>query len=251
MDNSILYIIIALIVGVVFGKLDTVFTGSLKKGREAKKEQALAQEVEHLKQELERQKQIPAQPAPERLSALRVSLDEKQAWMVEIDGTACRPENINSEQRTRLINVLVQIRPWIDAKPVPAKIEMPAPAAPAHPVPSTPVPSASVPSASAASNLPPSPLRASIIGGLRSVVDTGKANPPSGLVSVVSLIDSVLQKQLAGTPLASRQIRMEEGPKGEVLVYVGAARYSGIDSVPDPEIVAAIKQAIAEFNREK
>ena len=83
------------------------------------------------------------------------------------------------------------------------------------------------------------------------MVDTGKANPPSGLVSVISLIDSVLQKQLAGTPLASRQIRMEEGPKGEVLVYVGAARYSGIDSVPDPEIVAAIKQAIAEFNREK
>lgn len=246
MDNSILYIIIALIVGVVFGKLDTVFTGSLKKGREEKKEQALAQEVEHLKQELERQKQIPAQPAPERLSALRVSLDEKQAWMVEIDGIACRPETINSEQRTRLINVLVQIRPWIDAKPVPVKTEMPAPAtsAPA-------APARSVPSAPAASNLPPSPLRASIIGGLRSVVDTGKANPPSGLVSVVSLIDSVLQKQLAGTPLASRQIRLEEGPKGEVLVYVGAARYSGIDSVPDPEIVAAIKQAIAEFNREK
>lgn len=242
MDNPILYIVIAAIAGIVLGKLDTVFTGSLKKSREAKKEQALQQDIEQLKQELERAKQQPAAPRPENKPALQIALTESGEWVVEIDGAPVQPGTINADQRARLIGVLGQVRPLVEAKPVASQAVQPAPA-PASAGQSAPL---SAPQASSP-NLPPSPLRASLVGGLRSTIN--KPEPAPSPLSVVALIDDILQKQIAGTPLASRQIRLEEGTTGEVLVHVGTTRYAGIDSVPDPEIQAAIHKAINEFNK--
>lgn len=253
MDNPILYIIIAAIAGIIFGKLDTLFTNNLKKNREAKKEQALQQEIEHLTQALEhaRQQASAPQTQPDKKSALRIAQTETGAWVVEIDGVAARPETISVEQRSRLIAVLTQARPLVEAKPLSLKTTQPL----ANPesMPSTPAaaPAAMppLPSASSQPNLPPSPMRANLISGLRSVMDTKKTDPAPGLLSVVALIDEVLQKQIAGTPLAGRQVRLEQGATGEVLVFVGTTRYPGIDNVPDPEIQAAIRSAIAEFNK--
>jgi hypothetical protein len=251
MENLILYIVIA-IAGIILGKLDTVFTNSLKRGREAKKEQVLQVEIERLKDEIERLRAQPAPAQPEPKSALRLAPHESGGWVVEIDGQPVRPETISAEQRARLISLLGQIRPLVEAKPVQMSAPAPSPAPTAAPArapvpPPAPAPATPIarPAASAPSNLPPSPLRASLI----SAMSDTKASPPPGLVSVVSLIDNVLQKQIAGTPLASRQVRLEQGISGEVLVFVGTTRYAGIDSVPDPEIQAAIRRAIEEFNK--
>lgn len=65
--------------------------------------------------------------------------------------------------------------------------------------------------------------------------------------SIVSQIDSVLQTRLVGTPLEERGIFLTESPEGGVAVYVGLTRYHGIDEVPDPEIKAAIRAAIKEW----
>lgn len=65
--------------------------------------------------------------------------------------------------------------------------------------------------------------------------------------SIVSQIDGVLQARLAGTPLEDRGIFLAQSREGMVNVYVGLTRYSGVDEVPDPEIKAAIRAAIAEW----
>jgi Na+-translocating ferredoxin:NAD+ oxidoreductase RnfG subunit len=256
MDNPILYIIIAAIAGIIFGKLDTVFTNNLKKNREAKKEQALHQEIEQLTKALEQAREQARQqvsvPQPEGKSALRIAQSESGVWVVEIDGVPTRPETISVEQRTRLIALLTQARPLVEAKPLSLRTTQPlanpesVPPAPSSPASMPPQPASS---ASSQPNLPPSPMRANLISGMRAMMDTKKTDPAPGLLSVVALIDEVLQKQIAGTPLASRQIRLEQGATGEVLVHVGTTRYPGIDSVPDPEIQAAIRNAIAEFNK--
>jgi hypothetical protein len=67
--------------------------------------------------------------------------------------------------------------------------------------------------------------------------------------SIVGLIDEVLQKKLENSPLAAKNIRLEEGSVGEVVVFVGAMRYSGIDAVPEGEIKSIIQEAIAEWNK--
>ena len=42
---------------------------------------------------------------------------------------------------------------------------------------------------------------------------------------------------------------MMESPSGGVSVYVGVNRYEGIDEVPDDAIKAAIRTAIAEWEK--
>jgi hypothetical protein len=40
---------------------------------------------------------------------------------------------------------------------------------------------------------------------------------------------------------------LTQSPEGGVIVYVGLTKYMGVDSVPDPEIKAAIRAAISEW----
>jgi hypothetical protein len=65
----------------------------------------------------------------------------------------------------------------------------------------------------------------------------------------VGQINDVLQARIAGTSLAARLVRLGETPDGGVLVFIGTSKYEGIDAVPDPEVVAAIRAAIAEWEK--
>lgn len=57
----------------------------------------------------------------------------------------------------------------------------------------------------------------------------------------------MLQARLVGTPLEERGIFLTQSPEGGVMVYVGLTKYMSIDDVPDAEIKAAIRAAIAEW----
>jgi hypothetical protein len=65
--------------------------------------------------------------------------------------------------------------------------------------------------------------------------------------SVAAQVDAILQKKLTGTPLGARGIRLMEFPDKGMVVLVGLEKYNEVDSVPDPEIRALIKQAVAEW----
>jgi hypothetical protein len=183
---------------------------------------------------------------PEEHTALKVTLDKNLAWHLEVDGARIAPDELTTEQRARLVNIIVQIRPWIDGKPAPA-VSAPAP---------IPVPAAAPPPAVAPVSTKPAQqgekdkTKLSIGRGFRSLMANDlkvieNTRPPS----IVTMIDDFLQKRLAASPLANREIHLEEGSLGEVIVFVGKTRYAGVDEVPDPEIQTMIKAAIKDWEK--
>ena len=64
---------------------------------------------------------------------------------------------------------------------------------------------------------------------------------------MVGQIDAILQTRIAGTPLGERGIRLMDSGQGGAAIYIGLQRYPGLGDVPDPEVQAAIKAAIAEW----
>jgi hypothetical protein len=94
------------------------------------------------------------------------------------------------------------------------------------------------------------PIKADLGNSLRNLIKTD-AKPQEAIKppSIVTMIDSVLQAKVPGTKFAAMGVRLEEGSLGEVIVFVGADRYPGIDAVPDPEVQALIRSAIADWEK--
>lgn len=245
--QAVIFIVIALVIGYGFGIVDSRFTAALRK---------------------KNQKPAPA-PTPEPVvvehnrpgeqTVLEVTLERASKWHLELDGVRLDdPAAVPAEKRQRLVNIIVQIRPWLEGKLAAAAPEIPA--APAAPAPAaaavpavetaavkTTAPAVPTQAAPAAEALKLNAMRgfgSMIAGDSRKVVETRPT-------SIVSMIDAVLQTNLASSPLKDRGIRLEENPGGGVVVWVGVQRYDGIDAVPDPVIVAAIRGAIAEWEQNK
>lgn len=179
-------------------------------------------------------------------------------WQVFLDGKSIRPESLSAEERARLLSIVVQMRPWLDAKVA----QTPAPAAPSLPAPvaspiinspsaaymalSTPKPAPPPPAAPVSSK--PQPV-APVPVTLQSAFGARKpASAPPPMLSIVSMIDDILQQDIADTELVQRGLRLESGPYGEVIVVLDDNKYEGVDSVPDPQIRAVIQRAITKFN---
>lgn len=75
------------------------------------------------------------------------------------------------------------------------------------------------------------------------------AQKPVPRLSIVEQIDEVLQEMLGASELAGRAIRLAEDPASGVVVRVGAEQYGDIDAVPDPEVRAIIRKAVAEWEQ--
>jgi hypothetical protein len=169
---------------------------------------------------------------PAKDSLLRLSLDQAGRPLLDLDGRSVNAAALSPEQRKRLIELMVTMRPWIEAAPAPAQsrpVSAPQPALrPAPPV-------ASVPSAR------PGPAP---VAGV-------PAGPPeiAAPTTMVGQIDAILQARLAASPLATRGVRLIESPDGGVSVMVGLQRFAGVGEVPDAEVQAAIRAAIAEWEK--
>src|SRR5574341_1809616 len=155
---------------------------------------------------------------------------------LDLDGVRADISSLTADQRKRLIEMLTLIRPWLEGRAAPA----PAPATPAHlrtqPGPATPSPSPSAPR--------PEPQPVAPSPTAPSEKDQKSAPPATG---IVGQIDSILQARLVGTPLEGRGIFLSNSPQGGVIVNVGLQKFNGIDEVTDPEIKAALRAAIAEW----
>ncbi len=64
---------------------------------------------------------------------------------------------------------------------------------------------------------------------------------------MIGQIDAILQAKLVGTPLATRGVRLVESANGGAMVVVGLNRYAEVGDVPDPDVQAVIRAAIAEW----
>lgn len=189
---------------------------------------------------------IENKPAPEPVSVkvddpgiLRIK-NEGGYLALDLDGTRVDTNSLSAEQRKRLIEMLTLMRPWLEGRPTAAPVNSPAMTA-SQPTPIGPGPQAaplSSPSTSPPASQPAESRPTTIAKEDRPIASAG---------SIVTQIDSILQARLAGTPLEDRGIFLSQSPEGGVMVYVGLTKYMGIDEVPDPEIKAAIRAAITDW----
>lgn len=139
---------------------------------------------------------------------------------LEMDGQKIENgKNIQPEQRRRLVNLLLDLRPWLETGSV--------------------TPGTTVRERPASRSSKPASEKA----------DAGK--PIAEPTSIVEQVDEILQARLEGTPLAAQGVRLQETPGGGVAIFVGLNKYDGIEEVPDKGIQAAIRQAIAEWERNR
>jgi hypothetical protein len=174
---------------------------------------------------------------------------ENGSIALDLDGSRVNPASLSADQRKRLIDMLSIMRPWLEGRAASASASTP----PTRTLPPAPSESASISErletfAGAPVQPPPSPSQAvPPLTTPRPSTIAKEDRPSAPANSIVSQIDSVLQARLEGTPLGDRGIFLTQSPEGGVIVYVGLTRYNGVDEVPDPEIKAAIRGAISEW----
>jgi hypothetical protein len=67
-------------------------------------------------------------------------------------------------------------------------------------------------------------------------------------LNLAAEIDQLLQIHVRASPEFSRRlIRVESAPDGTLRFRIDEGRYSGIDEIPDPQVLALIKATIAEW----
>jgi hypothetical protein len=176
-----------------------------------------------------------ALPAPIKVddAGLMRIKSENGFLTLDLDGTRVNTSALSGDQRKRLVEMLTLIRPWLEGKPAPA----PAASLSPQPMSVAPIPSAQ--------SVNPQPTANSSAPQTATIAKEDRPAAPA--TSIVGQIDSVLQEQLAGTPLEERGIFLAQSPDGGVMVYVGLTKYMAIDDVPDAEIKAAIRRAITEW----
>jgi len=166
--------------------------------------------------------------------------NENGAITLDLDGVRANPPALFPEQRKRLIEMLNVMRPWLENRPAPMPPPPPSTPLRAMPVADTrqgvPVNTSSV-SQPVPPNLTPAPA------------PKKDDKPATAPMSMVGQINAILQLRIASTKLAEQGVTMIESPSGGVYVYVGLNKFEGVDAVPDEDIKAAIRAAIAEWER--
>ena len=157
---------------------------------------------------------------------LSINRSSSNSLVLELDGqTISNKDELTADNKRLLVNLLVEVRPWLETTV----------STPITPQAETQSDHVDIQSQTASQTIPPI-----------STTSPPSTSAPSA-ESIVSQIDTVLQSRLAASSLAKKGIRLRESPAGGVRVYVGLEKYEGIDAIPDPEIKAFIRQAVAEW----
>jgi len=190
----------------------------------------------------QKRRSTPRQPLPNSINKLAKDGDvevfgawrtgSNKIWM-ELDGKRVdNQEALLPEQRQRLLNLVLDLRPWLEmARP-----------------------------ASSDTGTAPQPVRQATPepGVAAQPVQTqndknafaGEANMPApAFMSIIEQINKVLQAKLATSVFKDRGIRLTEGSGGIVIIKDGTNSYEGIDTVPDPEVKTLIQQAVADWEK--
>jgi hypothetical protein len=181
------------------------------------------------------------EPAPVQKSpAVDGDIEILRAWQnrsgktwLEMDGQRLEnKEAMQAEQKKKLLGLVLDLRPWLDAPPASASAPIPAPK---PQIQETPRPVISRPSIF--SPRPPKEQKPK------------EEKPKVNLKSIVEQVDEVLQQKLTGTIFEEQDIHLLEGPAGAVIVQIKNDKFEGIDAVPNPEIKELIRQAVTEWEK--
>lgn len=190
----------------------------------------------------------PASPpvASDETPIMDVSMAPDGGLRLKMDGQRVNTSTIDTEQRKRLIAILTQMRPWLEA-PKPAPLPPQPQPAPATTQNATSEQKTSPPQVASSSKKTITPAPAADERPTAPPPAEDDDEPAPASQSLVAQIDSVLQARLAGTELAEKGIRLQESPEGGVLVWVGISKYESIDAVPDEQIKSTLRAAIKEW----
>jgi hypothetical protein len=141
--------------------------------------------------------------------------------------------NLKSAERKRLIRMLNELHVWLAQEPLP-EVE--------KAVLGAKMPSLEFKVAPESPNLLLNPVDA-IVTAIQS--DAPKVDLSSA--SIVQQINAILQTKLAETNMKDKAIRLMELPNKGMVVLIGLDQYEGIDAVPDPEVQAILREAVAEW----
>ncbi len=217
-------------ISIIVVGIATLFVGyfvGLFEGRGQKNKKGAQSKPEDIKT------QPPVFITPKENSLLNLRLDNNNHLQLEVDGQRADANQLMPQQRKRLIDLMVMMRPWIDASaPKPS-------APPAKPPPAAPI----------AAPISQPIQRPAISASVSTPKKETKKEEATGPTTMVGQIDAILQEHLASSPLANRAIRLFEPPEGGVIVMVGLNKYNGVNDVPDPEVQAVIRGAIAEWEK--
>jgi hypothetical protein len=243
-----IFYVLAGLIGVIIGWFIGFLDSNL---RTSKKLRVIENNAEMMIEEAERKvaqlkkDHAEANPAQDDPGLLRLKRTNGH-YLLELDGVPA-PSELTLDMRKRLIELITVFRLWLD----PAQFSAPLP------------PSA----ASASRPAEPDPIREAVYGSSlpvqpepkpapeaisRPVIPQPKKPEPEkkfASLSIVQQIDSILQEHLENSPLARRGIRLQESMQGGVEVYMGLQKFETVDDVPDGEIKAAIRSAIAEWEK--
>ena len=231
MQDSPLILIGVSLAALFFGYFFGLFEGRGQGYKKRKNEEEVAKAA---KLPFETMLPPPSPPvAPAENSLLKIILDEQQQPRLDLDGQHVDISALAPDQRKRLIDLMLMMRPWAEGRAASG------PAAPSKPAPQ--------PAASMSATVQPlvSRLRTAPVAAAPIAVAVSEVAP----TSMVGQIDAILQARLVGTSLANQGIRLIESAKGGALVVVGPNHYEGVGEVPEPEVQAAIRAAIAEWEQ--
>jgi hypothetical protein len=227
---TILYIFLAVIVGWFIGFLDS----NLRTSKKIEAAEMKMKEAEKKIAEAEQNSQSTLQDDP---GLLRLKINDGR-FTLEVDGTLV-PREISPDRKKRLIELVTILRQWLDSGQ-----SVPVASQPAAPVQVQPAPDP-------VQVVVPVPVASPLQPLLQPLFPPKKPEPEKDIksLSIVQQIDTVLQARLADTALAKRGVRLQESIQGGVEVYVGLNKFHAVDDVPDEEIKAAIRAAIAEWEK--
>jgi hypothetical protein len=232
MEFNLLTLVVVGVGLMFFGYFFGLFEGRGQGAKKRKNEEELGKSA---KNSIERPVPPPAPPvAPVENNLLALSLNEKNQPQLKLDNQLVDASRLSPENRKRLIDLMLIMRPWIENTPGQKQAAAPLITQPAPP------PVTAVPSPLMVKQGPPK---------TSAPVTVPLPAPEPAPNSMVTQIDAILQDRLIGTPLEEMGIRLVESAKGDPLVLVGDKSYTGVGEVSDPAVQAAIRAAIAEWER--
>ncbi len=228
MEINVLTVVGIGLVAMFFGYFFGLFEGRGQGYRKRKKEEAGEPEAPAPPPPVA----APEPEAPQPPALMELVLNGAGKPRLQLDGSEVDSLRVSAQQRRRLIELMIMLKPWID------------PGADAASMP---------PRAAAVTGNPDGGLSTAPVRAAKSTSGSSAPRPappvPTAQLSLVAQVDMILQARLDGTPLADRGIRLAESIHGGAIVFVGSTQYDSVEQVTDMEIRGAIRGAIAEWEK--